>query len=780
MISKKKESVGAILTNPKPVKLQLPSDKQNDKQPEDMKELVSDLIKSVNKEMGSKCLFNLAEDESILEIKRFFSTGSKQLDYCINNKWDSGFPEGKITEVLGTTGSGKTTLVLSAAAKIQNNGGIIIFIDSERALNMERAKNLGINIKSGTFLYSKENCTEEVFDLIEKTILKLKASGKDVPVFVIWDSVAASIPKAEDEETYDKSSIGLQARQIRKGLRKINKIIDGEKATLVILNHVTLKIGVMFGCFHEETPVTFADGTQFSIREVVENKLEGPVLSWDGTKVVTRKIVGWHDNGILSDEEKWLTFSVQSPGGNKGEMGFTVTQNHVLVTGDGKEVHAKDVNVGDHLLSWYESTLTSEENDLIEGSLLGDGEITPKGQFLLSNTEQSSYLDWKISHFTSVGFTEHISCNCRNFISNATFELQLLRSKFYNSVLPESEDKNYKKLPENYLKTVSLKSLAIWWCDVGYYDQNHERGLINIKRLSETDGLRIAEELATRWPGVRYDISQRAIIFQQDSFEKFAHDIAPHVPEMMCSKLPEKYRCFAKASPLRKVGSLERKLIPVTVTEIRHSKKKHKSKRKFDLTIEGNSFYFVGGDHRGVVVHNSPETTTGGTAIPFWSSLRLKLHDPKPIKDGETVIGVSTWAKVIKNKINRAFREAEFNILFDKGIDESSYVFKILKGYFDNPDAKPVIVNGKKVKIGGSVWKEFSVTDEKTGEVLEQEKDQDLTIFFNKVFNNQKYEIYVKALYDAAYVIESGNTNHVTMGEPEPELEAELENKNEH
>jgi nucleoside-diphosphate-sugar epimerase len=72
---------------------------------------------------------------------------------------------------------------------------------------------------------------------------------------------------------------------------------------------------------------------------------------------------------------------------------------------------------------------------------------------------------------------------------------------------------------------------------------------------TETDGLRIAEELATRWPGVRYDISQRAIIFQQDSFEKFAHDIAPHVPEMMCSKLPEKYRCFAKASPLRKVDS---------------------------------------------------------------------------------------------------------------------------------------------------------------------------------------------------------------------------------
>jgi ribonucleotide reductase alpha subunit len=79
------------------------------------------------------------------------------------------------------------------------------------------------------------------------------------------------------------------------------------------------------------------------------------------------------------------------------------------------------------------------------------------------------------------------------------------------------------------------------------------------------------------------------------------------------------FNCFVIPSPLRKVGSLERKLIPVTVTEIRHSKKKHKSKRKFDLTIEGNSFYFVGGDNRGVVVHNSPETTTGGTAIPFFS-----------------------------------------------------------------------------------------------------------------------------------------------------------------
>jgi protein RecA len=125
-------------------------------------------------------------------------------------------------------------------------GGIAVYIDTENATNPENLEALGVNI-SKRFVYVDTHCTEEVFDIAEKTILKAKALNKDVPITIIWDSVAASSPKAELEGAYDKDTIGLQARVLSKGMRKITGVIGDQSVLFVCLNQVRTKIGVMYG-----------------------------------------------------------------------------------------------------------------------------------------------------------------------------------------------------------------------------------------------------------------------------------------------------------------------------------------------------------------------------------------------------------------------------------------------------------------------------------------------------------------------------------------------------
>jgi len=205
-----------------------------------------DLIKSLNKEHGSRVAYNLSEDESPTHVKRWISTGSKMLDWICANRKNGGLPEGRIVEIFGPPSIGKSHIATQIARSTQAMGGIVVYIDTENATSVENLQMLGCDV-STRFVYVDTHCTEEVLSIAEKTILKAKALDKDVPVTVIWDSVAASSPKAELLGDYDKESIGLQARAISKGMRKITGIIGQTNSLFVILNQVRTKIGVMYG-----------------------------------------------------------------------------------------------------------------------------------------------------------------------------------------------------------------------------------------------------------------------------------------------------------------------------------------------------------------------------------------------------------------------------------------------------------------------------------------------------------------------------------------------------
>lgn len=231
------------------------------KQQEDFKldetaDFTSSLIKALNSEYGDggKIAYNLEVDDAPTNVKRWISTGSKQLDFMIANRSNGGLPEGRIIEIFGPPSIGKSHLAAQIARSTQKLGGIVAYIDSENATNPENLKMLGVNIATG-FVYIEANCTEKVFSIAESIMIKSRSLKKDVPVTVIWDSVAASSPKAEIEGEYDQTTIGLQARALSKGFRKITGVIGNNKVTFVALNQTRTAIGCV------------APSTQLTIRK---------------------------------------------------------------------------------------------------------------------------------------------------------------------------------------------------------------------------------------------------------------------------------------------------------------------------------------------------------------------------------------------------------------------------------------------------------------------------------------------------------------------------------
>ncbi len=243
-------------------------------------DFTKDLIKSLNRERGGRIAYNLAEDESPTHVKRWISTGSTMLDYICANRPNGGLPEGRIVEIFGPPSIGKSHIATQIARSTQKMGGIIVYIDTENATSVENLQRLGVDV-SKRFVYVDTHCTEEVLDIAEKTILKAKALDKDVPITIIWDSVAASSPKAELLGDYDKDSIGLQARAISKGMRKITGVIGQTNSLFVILNQIRTKIGVMYG-----DPTTTPGGKAIPFHSSIRIKLGAGQQIKDGDDVI--------------------------------------------------------------------------------------------------------------------------------------------------------------------------------------------------------------------------------------------------------------------------------------------------------------------------------------------------------------------------------------------------------------------------------------------------------------------------------------------------------------
>ncbi len=237
-------------------------------------------IQQIVKDHGNEAIMRLGERPKS-NIKTI-STGSLSLDECLGG----GIPEGRIIEIYGPESSGKTTLTLHVIAESQKEGGLAAFIDAEHALDPLYAAKLGVD--TDNLLLSQPDNGEQALDIVEKLV---QSGALNV---IVVDSVAALVPKAELDGDMGDSHMGLQARLMSQALRKLTGSIKKSKTTVIFINQLRQKIGVMFGSPETTTggqALKFYTSVRLDIRRIGQLK-DGDSVIGNRTrvKVVKNKI----------------------------------------------------------------------------------------------------------------------------------------------------------------------------------------------------------------------------------------------------------------------------------------------------------------------------------------------------------------------------------------------------------------------------------------------------------------------------------------------------------
>jgi recombination protein RecA len=233
---------------------------------------VDGALAQIERQFGKGAIMRLGQRETLnLEA---ISTGSIAVDHAIGI---GGFPRGRVVEVYGPESSGKTTLALSVIAHAQKKGGIAAFIDAEHALDAEYAKKLGVDIDN--MLVSQPDNGEQGLEIAEMLV---RSNAVDV---VVIDSVAALVPKAELEGEMGDSHVGLQARLMSQALRKLTAIVAKSKTTLIFINQIREKIGVMFG-----SPETTTGGRALKFYASVRIDIRRIAAIKDGEEVTGSRV----------------------------------------------------------------------------------------------------------------------------------------------------------------------------------------------------------------------------------------------------------------------------------------------------------------------------------------------------------------------------------------------------------------------------------------------------------------------------------------------------------
>ena len=236
---------------------------------------IKNALAQIEKNFGQGTIMKLGEaSKSKVET---ISTSSISLDRALGG----GIPKGRIVEIYGPESSGKTTLALHTLAEVQKNGGIAAFIDAEHALDPEYAKRIGVN--TDELLISQPDNGEQALEIVETLT---RSGGVDI---IVIDSVAALTPKAEIEGMMGDSHMGLQARLMSQALRKLTSIISKTGTTVVFLNQLRMKIGVMFGNPETTTggnALKFYSSVRLDIRAI--DKISG--TTEEGKEVSGRRV----------------------------------------------------------------------------------------------------------------------------------------------------------------------------------------------------------------------------------------------------------------------------------------------------------------------------------------------------------------------------------------------------------------------------------------------------------------------------------------------------------
>lgn len=239
-------------------------------------------IAQIEKQYGKGTVMKLGDPAAQMNIETI-PTGSLSLDLALGL---GGIPKGRIVEIYGPESSGKTTVTLHMIAEVQKRGGIAGFIDAEHALDPVYAGNIGVDVDN---LYiSQPDCGEQALEITETMV---RSGAVDI---IVVDSVAALVPKAEIDGEMGDSHVGLQARLMSQALRKLTAVISKSNCTVVFINQLREKVGVMFGSPETTTggrALKFYSSVRLDVRRIESLKQAGEVIgNRTRVKVVKNKI----------------------------------------------------------------------------------------------------------------------------------------------------------------------------------------------------------------------------------------------------------------------------------------------------------------------------------------------------------------------------------------------------------------------------------------------------------------------------------------------------------
>ena len=239
-------------------------------------------LKQIDKSFGKGALMRLGD--KVIEPIEAISTGSIGLDLALGI---GGVPKGRVVEIYGPESSGKTTLTLQITAECQKQGGVCAFIDAEHALDVGYAKNLGVDVDN--LLVSQPDYGEQALDIVE-TIARSGAVD-----LIVIDSVAALTPKVELEGEMTDQQVGVQARLMSKALRKLTGVLHKMNCTVIFINQIRMKIGMMGYGSPETTTggnaLKFYASVRIDIRRIATLKqAEQPIGNRTKAKVVKNKV----------------------------------------------------------------------------------------------------------------------------------------------------------------------------------------------------------------------------------------------------------------------------------------------------------------------------------------------------------------------------------------------------------------------------------------------------------------------------------------------------------
>jgi recombination protein RecA len=241
---------------------------------EKMKALLN-AVGAIEKQFGKGSIMRLSEDAEIPKVA-VIPSGSLGLDLALGV---GGYPKGRVVEIFGPESSGKTTLALHAIAEAQRQGGAAAFIDAEHALDVSYARKLGVNLAE--LLVSQPDTGEQALEIAEQLV---RSGAVDL---IVVDSVAALVPRAEIEGEMGDPHMGVQARLMSQALRKLTAVVSRNQSTVIFINQIRMKIGVVFGSPETTTgghALKFYASVRLDIRRIGQLK-EGEQVVGSRTRV---------------------------------------------------------------------------------------------------------------------------------------------------------------------------------------------------------------------------------------------------------------------------------------------------------------------------------------------------------------------------------------------------------------------------------------------------------------------------------------------------------------